>query len=76
MENAQETLPRFGYFVAFFGTDGEQDEYQYNDLKEARYHFNLFQNDDSGYYTAIELIRHEWATGADEILDAIQPEYY
>lgn len=76
MENTQETLPRYGYFVVFFGTDGERDEYQYTDLKSAEYHFNQFQNDESGLYTAIELIRYEWATRKEEILDAIQPEYY
>lgn len=76
MENVQETLPRYGYFVVFFGTDGERDEYQYTDLKSAKHHFNQYRFDDSGYYTAIELIRYEWATRKEEILDAIQPEYY
>ena len=44
------------YTVTFIRRDGQPDEiYYYNNLDEARYHFNLFVDDDSELYERIEL---------------------
>lgn len=44
------------YLVIFKRMDKQPDEvYYYNTLSEARYHFNLFRDDDSKLYNRIEL---------------------
>jgi hypothetical protein len=46
------------YTVTFIRRDGEPDEiYYYNQLNEARHHFELFRNDDSELYSRIELVQ-------------------
>ena len=45
------------YVVRFIRRDSEpQEEYYYNALPDARYHFDLFKDDDSGLYQSVELI--------------------
>ncbi len=44
------------YVVRFVRKDGQPDEeYYYNCLKDAQFHFNLFKDDDSGLYKNISL---------------------
>ena len=45
------------YVVRFVRTDGRPDEeYYYHILNDAVFHFNLFENDDSGIFSMIELL--------------------
>lgn len=44
------------YTVTFKRRDNQPDEvYYYNNLNDARYHFDLFKDDDSELYDRIEL---------------------
>ena len=55
-----ELIPRYSYTVRFHHVDGSPSEsYQYHDLQDACVHFQLFDNDDSGNYSSIELIEHD-----------------
>lgn len=46
------------YNVIFKRKDNQPDEiYTYASLEEARYHFNLFKDDDSDLYNRIELCK-------------------
>ena len=46
------------YTVTFIRRDGQPDEiYYYNQLDEARHHFELFRDDDSELYSRIELVQ-------------------
>lgn len=48
------------YLVRFIRKDRQpNEEYYYNALKDAEYHFSLFADDDSGLYKRIELIDNE-----------------
>lgn len=45
------------YIVRFVRRDNKPDEeYYYQDVSDATYHFNLFLEDDSALYERIELI--------------------
>ena len=45
------------YIVRFVRNDSKPDEeYFYNRLEDAKYHFSLFEQDDSKIYTRIELL--------------------
>lgn len=45
------------YVVRFVRRDGKPtEEYVYRTAEDARQHFNLFNEDDSGLYRSIELI--------------------
>ena len=47
------------YVVRFIRKDGKPDEnYYYQSLKDAEYHFHLFNDDNSGLYRTILLL--EW----------------
>ena len=46
------------YLVRFVRRDRQpNEEYYYNDLAGAEYHFNLFLDDDSSLYERIELVK-------------------
>ena len=48
------------YTVIFKRKDKKPDEiYYYEDIAEAKYHFELFKNDDSDLYIRIELWREQ-----------------
>ena len=48
------------YAVIFLRRDGKPAEsYYYNNFKDAEYHFDLFQGDDSCLYSKIELISED-----------------
>lgn len=46
------------FVVTFFRKEhfAPQEEYFYYNLNDAIYHFTLFQNDNSGLYTHIDLV--------------------
>lgn len=47
-----------GYVVRFVRRDGKpNEEYLYRTAEEARRHFDLFNEDDSGLYDSIEVTR-------------------
>ena len=53
------------YTVTFLRADNKPDEvYYYQNESDARYHFSLFHNDDSGLYRSILLKRDS------ELIDA------
>ena len=55
-----ELIPRYSYTVRFHHVDGSPSEsYQYHKLQDACHHFELYDNDDSGIYSSIELIEHD-----------------
>lgn len=55
-----ELIPRYSYTVRFHHVDGSpSDSYQYHDIQDACQHFDLFNDDDSGNYSSIELIEHD-----------------
>lgn len=55
--NERDPMREKTYIVQFCRVDGQPDEeYYYNDENEAERHFRLFQNDDSGLYTKINLL--------------------
>ena len=54
------------YAVTFIRSDHKSDEvYYYQNESDARYHFNLFHNDDSGLYRSILLKKDS------QLIDAI-----
>ena len=54
-----------GYFVRFVRRDGKPDEeYLYRTFEEARQHFDLFNEDDSGLYDSIEVIDQRYPDAA------------
>ena len=55
-----ELIPRYSYTVRFHHMDGSpSDSYQYHDIQDACHHFELYDDDDSGIYSSIELIEHD-----------------
>lgn len=47
-----------GYVVRFVRKDSQPDEeYFYRTYEEACWHLGLFQNDDSGLYSRIEILK-------------------
>jgi len=66
-------MERFTYEITFTRLDGQPDEVQqYTDESFARECFRLFGEPDSAeLYSCIQLTRHDWETGADEILDTL-----
>ncbi len=45
------------YIVRFVRVDSNPDEeYQYHNESAAMYHFSLFEDDDSGLYSLIEVV--------------------
>ena len=55
-----ELIPRYSYTVRFHHVDGSpSDSYQYHDIQDACHHFELYDDDDSGIYSSIELIEHD-----------------
>ena len=66
-------MNRFTYEIAFTRLDGQSEEVQqYTDESIARECFRLFDEPDSAeMYSRIWLSRHDWETGADEILETI-----
>lgn len=55
------------YSVHFIRKDTQPEEiYYYNTLADAKYHLQLFYNDDSGLYQKIDLRNQE-----EEILESI-----
>ena len=55
-----ELIPRYSYTVRFHHVDGSpSDSYQYYDIQDACHHFELYDDDDSGIYSSIELIEHD-----------------
>lgn len=59
------------FTVRFIRNDFKQnEEYNYHAEKDAKYHFSLFKDDDSGLYREIVLLRS--AGGKESILDRIQ----
>lgn len=66
-------MERYTYEITFTRLDGQQDEIQQHTSEElARECFRLFDEPDSAeLYSRIELARHDWETGADEILETM-----
>ena len=67
-------MERYTYEITFTRLDGQPDEIQQHTSEElARESFRLFDEPDSAdLYSRIELTRHDWDTGADEILDTLK----
>ena len=67
-------MERYTYEITFTRLDGQPDEIQQHTSEElARESFRLFDEPDSAeLYSCIELTRHDWETGADEILDTLK----
>ena len=67
-------MERYTYEITFTRLDGQPDEIQQHTSEElARESFRLFNEPDSAeLYSRIELTRHDWETGADEILDTLK----
>lgn len=54
-----------GYVVRFTRRDGKpNEEYLYRTVEEARRHFDLFNEDDSGLYDSIEVINQRYTDEA------------
>ena len=66
-------MERYTYEITFTRLDGQPDEIQQHTSEElARECFRLFDELDSAeMYSKIQLIRHDWKTGADEILETM-----
>ena len=48
------------YIVRFTRIDSKpEEEYYYNYLIDAEYHYKLFESDDSGLYSQIDLLKWE-----------------
>ena len=43
------------YITRFVRVDGVTEDHYYNSIADARYHLNLFRDDDSGLYDRIEI---------------------
>lgn len=43
------------YITRFVRIDGKTEDHYYNSIADARYHLNLFRDDDSGLYDRIEI---------------------
>ena len=69
-------MERYTYEITFTRLDGQPDEtQQYTDEGVARECFRLFDEPDSAeMYSKIELGRHDWETGMDEILETMTLE--
>ena len=63
----------YGKQITFTRLDGQPDEIQQHTSEElARECFRLFDEPDSAeIYSKIELGRHDWETGMDEILETM-----
>ena len=66
-------MERYTYEITFTRLDGQPDEIQQHTSEElARECFRLFDEPDSAeMYSKIELSRHDWETGMDEILETM-----
>ncbi len=66
-------MERYTYEIIFTRLDGQPDEIQQHTSEEmARECFRLFDEPDSAeMYSKIELSRHDWETGMDEILETM-----
>ena len=66
-------MERYTYEITFTRLDGQPDEIQQHTSEElARECFRLFDESDSAeMYSKIELSRHDWETGMDEILETM-----
>ena len=66
-------MERYTYEITFTRPDGQPDEIQQHTSEElARECFRLFNEPDSAeMYSKIELGRHDWKTGMDEILETM-----
>lgn len=66
-------MERYTYEITFTRLDGQPDEIQQHTSEElARECFRLFDELDSAeMYSKIQLTRHDWKTGADEILETM-----
>lgn len=66
-------MERYTYEITFTRLDGQPDEVQqYTAEAAAREAFGLFDEPDSAeLYSRIRLTRHDWETGADELLDTL-----
>lgn len=67
-------MERYTYEITFTRLDDQTKEVQqYTDEGFARECFRLFDEPDSAeMYSCIRLTRHDWETGADEILETIE----
>ena len=68
-----KNMERYTYEITFTRLDGQPDEIQQHTSEElARECFRLFDEPDSAeMYSKIQLTRHDWKTGADEILETM-----
>lgn len=66
-------MERYTYEITFTRLDGQPYEIQQHTSEElARECFRLFDEPDSAeIYSKIELGRHDWETGMDEILETM-----
>lgn len=66
-------MERYTYEITFTRLDGQPNEVQqYTDETFARECLRLFNEPDSAeLYSRIQLTRHDWETGADEILETL-----
>ena len=66
-------MERYTYEITFTRLDGQPDEIQqHTSEKLARECVRLFDEPDSAeMYSKIQLPRHDWKTGADEILETM-----
>lgn len=66
-------MERYTYEITFTRLDGQPNEVQqYTDEAFARECLRLFDEPDSAeLYSRIQLTRHDWETGADEILETL-----
>ena len=66
-------MERYTYEITFTRLDDQPEEVQqYTDEGFARECFRLFDEPDSAeMYSKIQLTRHDWKTGADEILETM-----
>ena len=66
-------MERYTYEITFTRLDGKPDEVQqYTTEAVAKEAFGLFDEPDSAeMYSKIQLTRHDWKTGADEILETM-----
>lgn len=66
-------MERYTYEITFTRLDGQAEEVQqYTDENFARECFQLFDELDSAeLYSRIQLTRHDWENGVDEILETL-----
>ena len=67
-------LERYSYIVRFYPYGDNTEEFYYNTEEEAREHFELFRDDDSGLYGYIDLVKLDWYMRCETELDCISFE--